>query len=120
MSASRPTIAIVIPVFNEESVLPELFARLGALFGGPTECGWRAVFVNDGSRDRSAELIRAQGALDPRFELVELSRNFGFQGALAAGLAHAEAADAIVTMDADLQDPPEVIPELVAAWRSGA
>jgi glycosyltransferase involved in cell wall biosynthesis len=120
MSASRPTVAIVIPVFNEESVLPELFARLGALFGGPGECAWRAVFVNDGSRDRSAELIRAQGARDPRFELVDLSRNFGFQGALAAGLAHAEAADAVVTMDADLQDPPEVIPELVSAWRSGA
>ena len=120
MSASRLTVAIVIPVFNEESVLPELFARLDALFGAPGECAWRAVFVNDGSRDRSAELIRTQGARDPRFELVELSRNFGFQGALAAGLAHAEAADAVVTMDADLQDPPEVIPELVSAWRSGA
>jgi glycosyltransferase involved in cell wall biosynthesis len=120
MSASRPTVAIVIPVFNEESVLPELFSRLGALFAAPGECAWRAVFVNDGSRDRSADLIRAQRALDPRFELLELSRNFGFQGALAAGLAHSGAADAVVTMDADLQDPPEVIPELVAAWRGGA
>src|ERR1017187_1575754 len=120
MSASRPTVAIVIPVFNEESVLPELFARLDALFGAPGECAWRGVFVNDGSRDSSGERISTQGARDPLFELVELSRNFGFQGALAAGLAHAEAADAVVTMDADLQDPPEVIPELVSAWRSGA
>jgi glycosyltransferase involved in cell wall biosynthesis len=120
MTDSSPTVAIVIPVFNEEPVLPELFARLEALFGGAGANAWRAVFVNDGSRDRSAELIRAQGARDPRFELVELSRNFGFQSALAAGLAHAGGADAVVTMDADLQDPPEVIPELVSAWRSGA
>jgi glycosyltransferase involved in cell wall biosynthesis len=120
MTAPRPTVAIVIPVFNEEPVLPELFARLEALFNAPGECAWRAVFVNDGSRDRSAELILARGAQEPRFELVELSRNFGFQSALAAGLAHAGGADAVVTMDADLQDPPEVIPGLVSAWLSGA
>jgi glycosyltransferase involved in cell wall biosynthesis len=120
MTDSRKTVAIVIPVFNEEHVLPELFARLGALFQGQGGCGWRAVFVDDGSRDRSAELIRAQGRRDPRFELVELSRNFGFQSALSAGLAHAAGSDAVVTMDADLQDPPEVIPDLVAAWLAGA
>jgi glycosyltransferase involved in cell wall biosynthesis len=120
MTAQTPTVAIVIPVFNEESVLPELFARLEALFARPCGNAWRAVFVNDGSRDGSAELIRSQGARDARFELVELSRNFGFQSALSAGLACAAGADAVVTMDADLQDPPEVIPDLVAAWRSGA
>ena len=120
MTDSRPNVAIVIPVFNEEPVLPELFARLEALFRANPDCSWRAVFVNDGSRDRSVEMTRAQSLRDPRFELVELSRNFGFQGALAAGLAHARDADAAVTMDADLQDPPEVIPDLVSAWRSGA
>jgi len=120
MTESRPNVAIVIPVYNEESVLPELFARLGAVFRDHADCSWRAVFVNDGSRYATAEMTRAQGLLDPRFELIELSRNFGFQGALAAGLEHAREADAAVTMDADLQDPPEVIPELVAAWRSGA
>jgi polyisoprenyl-phosphate glycosyltransferase len=120
MTDSRPTVAIVIPVFNEESVLPELFARLDALFLHHSDCAWRAVFVNDGSRDGTADMVRAQGMRDPRFELVELSRNFGFQGALAAGLAHARTADAAVTMDADLQDPPEVIPDMVAAWRGGA
>ena len=116
-----PVIAIVIPVFNEEAVLPTLFARLSAIFDAlPALCAWRAVLVDDGSRDRSAALIRDQAAGDPRFELVELSRNFGFQAALAAGLAYARQADAIVTMDADLQDPPEVIPQLLAAWRAGA
>jgi len=115
-----PKIAIVIPVFNEEAVLPELCARLDALFAAQPECAWEAILVDDGSRDRSAALIRAQAARDPRFRLVELSRNFGFQSALSAGLARADGADAAVTMDADLQDPPEVIPELVAAWRGGA
>ena len=120
MSASAAKIAIVIPVFNEEAVLPELFARLTALFAAQPGCRWGAVFVDDGSHDQSAALIRAQAARDPRFELVELSRNFGFQAALAAGLAQARGADAAVTMDADLQDPPEVIPALVTAWREGA
>jgi polyisoprenyl-phosphate glycosyltransferase len=120
MTESRPIVAIVIPVYNEELVLPELFGRLEGLFRGHSDCVWRVIFVNDGSRDNTAEMVRAQSARDPRFELIELSRNFGFQGALAAGLAHAREADAAVTMDADLQDPPEVIPEFVAAWRSGA
>lgn len=114
-----PAVTLVMPVFNEEAVLPELFARLAAFFDAHSDVAWRAVLVNDGSRDRSAELIRAQAARDARFELLELSRNFGFQAALAAGLAHAPG-DAIVTMDADLQDPPELIAELVAAWQSGA
>jgi len=115
-----PTIAVVLPVFNEEAVLPELFARLAALFDRERGYAWRAVLVDDGSHDKSVALIAAQSARDPRFELVELSRNFGFQSALSAGLVHAAEADAVVTMDADLQDPPEVIPDLVAAWRAGA
>jgi glycosyltransferase involved in cell wall biosynthesis len=117
-----PLVAIVIPVFNEEAVLPALLTRLTAIFAAQPDCTWRALLVDDGSRDRSADLARAQTAGDARFELVELSRNFGFQSALAAGLAraHAIAADAVVTMDSDLQDPPELIPQLVAAWRGGA
>ena len=120
MTDPRPTVAIVVPVFNEETVLPELFARLAAVFDAQPECAWHAVLVDDGSRDRSVALVRAQAARDPRFRLVELSRNFGFQSALSAGIAAAAGADAVVTMDADLQDPPEVIPALVAAWRAGA
>jgi glycosyltransferase involved in cell wall biosynthesis len=115
-----PTIAVVVPLFNEQAVLPELLARLGGVFDAQPEVRWRAVLVDDGSRDRSAELVRAHAARDPRFALVELTRNFGFQAALAAGLAAAREADAVVTMDGDLQDPPELIPELVAAWRGGA
>src|SRR5688572_748434 len=120
LSLRQPVVAVVTPVFNEEAVLPELFARLKALFKTHPEVNWRAVLVDDGSRDRSAEIIRAHTVSDPQFELVELSRNFGFQSALSAGLAQSATADAVVTMDADLQDPPEIIPELIAAWRDGA
>lgn len=115
-----PVVTVVTPVFNEEAVLPELCARLAAMFDAHPEIAWRAVLIDDGSRDASAQIVRAQAARDPRFELVELSRNFGFQSALSAGVARAAGSDAVVTMDADLQDPPEVIPELVAAWRAGA
>jgi glycosyltransferase involved in cell wall biosynthesis len=119
-SEPLPAIALVIPVFNEEEVLPELIARLTAMFDTHPDCRWSAILVNDGSRDRSVEIALATHARDPRFKLIELSRNFGFQSALTAGLAAATGADAVVTMDADLQDPPEVIPALVAAWRGGA
>lgn len=117
--SAPPSVTVVIPVFNEEAVLPELLARLTAVFTGRPDIGWRVVFVDDGSRDRTAALLAAAAAKDPRLTLIELSRNFGFQAALAAGLAHAPG-DAVVTMDADLQDPPEIIPQMVDAWRDGA
>jgi len=116
--AASPAVTVVIPIFNEEAVLPELLARLTKLFDGHPAIRWDALLVDDGSRDRSAALVREQAARDPRFGLLEFSRNFGFQAALAAGLAHAKG-DAIVTMDADLQDPPEIIPAMVAKWREG-
>ena len=116
----KPSIAIVIPVFNEEPVLPELLHRLETVFASAGGTDWSVIFINDGSRDRTAELIKAQAARDSRFKLVDFSRNFGHQAALTAGLAHADTADAVVTMDADLQDPPELIPEMVAAWQGGA
>ena len=115
----NPKITIVVPIFNEEEVLPELLARLTAVFEKNPDSEWTALLINDGSRDRSVELIRNHAARDPRFALIEFSRNFGFQAAIAAGLAHAQG-DAIITMDADLQDPPEIIPALVARWREGA
>lgn len=120
MPAPPPLIAVVIPVFNEEAVLPQTFSRLTALFATRPQCRWQAILVNDGSRDHSLALLHEQEAADPRFRAIEFSRNFGFQAALAAGLAEAAGADAVVTMDADLQDPPEVIPALVDAWQQGA
>ena len=111
-------VTLVIPVFNEEAVLPELLERLTALFDKNPSITWSALLVNDGSRDQSAQIVRTRSARDARFQLLELTRNFGFQAALAAGLAQASG-DALVTLDADLQDPPEVIPELVAQWRAG-
>jgi glycosyltransferase involved in cell wall biosynthesis len=116
----KPTVKIVIPVFNEAEGLDELFRRLTAVFATAPEVQWRVVLVDDGSNDNSAALIQAKIEGDARFELIQLSRNFGHQPALSAGLAQAAPADAVVTMDADLQDPPELIPELVAAWKNGA
>jgi glycosyltransferase involved in cell wall biosynthesis len=115
-----PAIAVVIPAFNEAAVLPELFRRLQGVFASAPDLTWTVIFVNDGSRDQTRDLIAAQIARDPRFRLVDFSRNFGHQAALTAGLANVGDVDAAVTMDADLQDPPELIPELVAAWRAGA
>jgi polyisoprenyl-phosphate glycosyltransferase len=115
-----PRIAVVAPVYNEEAVLPELCRRLRAVFDTHPSFSWIAILVDDGSRDQSVEQIRRWTQTDSRFVLVELSRNFGFQNALSAGLARASQFDAVVTMDADLQDPPEVIPKIVAAWEKGA
>jgi glycosyltransferase involved in cell wall biosynthesis len=114
------SIAIVIPVYNEERVLPELLRRLEQLFSTQPGIDWHVVLVNDGSKDGTTEQLQVRAKADPRFRLIELSRNFGHQAALSAGLAHAQEADAVITMDADLQDPPELIPELIAAWKSGA
>ncbi len=119
LPVTLPAVTLVIPMFNEEAVLPELLQRLSRMFDANPQVRWDALLVDDGSRDRSGALVTEHAARDPRFALVEFSRNFGFQAALAAGLAHARG-DAVVTLDADLQDPPEVIPEFVARWREGA
>ena len=119
--ANKTLISVVIPVYNEAAVLPALWARLGAVFAAHPENAWRVIFVDDGSKDTSAAQIEGFAAQAPGLcTLVRFSRNFGHQPAITAGLAEAEGCDAVVTMDADLQDPPELIPELVAAWRGGA
>jgi dolichol-phosphate mannosyltransferase len=116
--APKATLAVVIPIFNEQAVLPQLFQRMRTVCNSMEDVDWRVIFVNDGSHDESAAMILAERAIEPRFSLVDLSRNFGHQPAISAGLAHADA-DAVVIIDGDLQDPPEVIPSLVAAWRAG-
>ena len=113
----NPTISIVSPVYNEEEVLHELHHRVSAVMDeiGDT---WELVLVNDGSRDRSAEVIAELHALDERVRGISFSRNFGFQIAATAGLDHAQG-DAVILTDADLQDPPEVYPRMIAKWREG-
>ncbi len=113
------TLAVVIPIFNEQQVLPELFRRVRAVLDAMPHVAARVIYVNDGSRDDSLTIMVEQNRQDGRFAVVNLSRNFGHQSALAAGLAYAQA-DAVVLMDGDLQDPPEVIPELVQRWQEGA
>lgn len=110
-------LSVVVPVYNEEANISELTARLRAVLE-PLVTTWELVFVDDGSHDGSWELIRALAAQDLRVRGVRLSRNFGHQMAFAAGLDHARG-EAAVIMDADLQDPPELIPELVGRWREG-
>lgn len=113
----RPELSIVIPVFNEEATLDELHRRVAEILpqvGGETE----VILVNDGSRDRTAELIRETCLRDPRFRGVHFSRNFGHQAAVAAGLRFARGR-AVVVMDADLQDPPGLVLELLGRWRQG-
>ena len=110
-------LSVVVPVYNEEESVPELYRRLtGTLVG--IVGSYEIVLVDDGSRDRSWAQIKELSARDPRVKGVSFSRNFGHQMAFTAGLDNADG-DAVVIMDADLQDPPELIPELVARWREG-
>ncbi|MFN2276709.1 MAG: glycosyltransferase family 2 protein, partial [Candidatus Promineifilaceae bacterium] len=113
----NPTISIVSPVYNEEEVLPELYRRVSAVMEKLGET-WELVLVNDGSRDRSAEVIAELNARDSRVRGISFSRNFGFQIAATAGLDHARG-DAVILTDADLQDPPEVYERMIARWREG-
>lgn len=116
--APAPALSVVVPCYNEQEVLPEFHRRLAAVMNA-TGLAWEVVYVNDGSRDATlAGMLELQGA-DPHVALVNLSRNFGKEIALTAGLDHCRATDAVVVIDADLQDPPEVVPELIAAWREG-
>jgi glycosyltransferase involved in cell wall biosynthesis len=112
-----PTYSLVVPAHNEEGVVGELVARLIQVMDA-LDRESEAILVDDGSRDRTYELMLEAASADPRFRLVRLSRNFGHQIALTAGVDLA-AGDAVIVLDADLQDPPEVILELAARWREG-
>jgi polyisoprenyl-phosphate glycosyltransferase len=113
-----PTYSLVVPIFNEEAVIPVLLRRIDALIES-LDAEAEVIVVDDGSSDTSAIVIEAKARADKRYRLIKLSRNFGHQIAITVGLDYA-AGRAVIVMDADLQDPPEVIPALVAAWRDGA
>lgn len=118
--ASYPTLAIVVPVYNEALNLPRLYERLLAVIEGLPEYRWQFCFVNDGSVDHSWTVLQQLAESDDRVRAIDLSRNFGKEVALTAGVQASSAAAAVICLDADLQHPPELIPELVARWREGA
>ena len=115
--AIRSHLTVVIPIYNEEANLAELNRRVRETLEG-LGISYRLLFVNDGSRDGSMDLLRSLSATDRRIRVLSLSRNFGHQICLSAGIAHADG-DAVVVMDGDLQDPPEVIPDLLRKWSEG-
>lgn len=114
----RGLLSVVVPCFDEEAVIGEAHRRLAAALGNLPGMDFELVYVDDGSRDATPRLLREIQRADRRVRLVVLSRNFGQDLAITAGLEHA-AGDAVVLIDADLQDPPEVIPEMVERWRQG-
>lgn len=112
-----PKISVIIPCYNEEDVLPKLFGRLGAV-AATWNGEYEVICVDDGSHDRTWELLKAQNRTDARWRCLSFARNFGHQTAVSAGL-HFATGDCVVVIDADLQDPPEEISRLLEKWRAG-
>lgn len=117
MNTENPRYSIIAPIYNEEGSIPKLYQRVGEVMDRTGE-DWELVMVDDGSSDRSRELIRELAAKDPRVRPVIFARNFGHQIAVTAGLDYSRG-DAVVIIDADLQDPPEVILDLIEKWKEG-
>jgi glycosyltransferase involved in cell wall biosynthesis len=114
-----PLLSIIVPVKNEEECILPFVERVGAILEGiATDAGWEILFVDDGSTDSTLGAIMAANQREPRVRAISLSRNFGKEAALSAGLDHAQGS-AVIPMDVDMQDPPEVLPEMVAKWRDG-
>ena len=111
-------VTILIPAYNEEEVLSSLFDRLDGLANSIKNYKFEFLFVNDGSRDNTLEIIKSQAKKDSRVSYINLSRNFGKEIAMIAGIDHVRG-DAMVIIDADLQDPPELIPEMIKHWEEG-
>lgn len=114
---TRPRYSIVAPIYNEEGNIQKLYDRISKVMDSTGE-SWELVTVNDGSRDRSAELLTELSAKDHRVKMVNFARNFGHQVAVTAGL-HNTSGEAVVVIDADLQDPPELILEMIERWKAG-
>lgn len=112
-------ISVVVPIYREEKTIPALYKRLEQVTAPLRDIRWEYVFVNDGSPDNSILVLKQLAQTDSKVKVIDFSRNFGKEVALTAGI-HAIYADAAICMDADLQHPPELIPELIAEWRKGA
>ncbi len=113
----NPIISVVVPVYNEQEVIAETLRRLRQVLDGMNE-DYEIIFVNDGSRDDTLQILRPECLADPRLKLINFSRNFGHQTAITAGM-DLSSGDAVVVIDADLQDPPEAIPDMFALWKEG-
>ena len=120
LHVNRTLLSVVLPAYNEQEVLPLTLQRFTAMRAPLAELGiaLELLFVNDGSRDRTAELLEGYARADEGVRVINLTRNFGHQAAVTAGLSLAEG-DAVAVMDCDLQDPPELLPRLVECWRAG-
>lgn len=116
--ASPCALSVIVPAYNEEVVLPIFHSRLVAALAG-VEGGWEVIYVNDGSKDGTLRVLKELQQADPGIGVAALSRNFGKEAAMSAGLKLARGS-AVILIDADLQDPPELIPEMVQVWRQGA
>lgn len=118
MSGPKKSLSIVIPCYNEEEVISETVRRLRSFCATQPDLQLELLFVDDGSRDGTRALLRAFAEQDARIRVIGFARNFGHQIAVTAGIEHA-GGDAVVLIDSDLQDPPEVIAEMIALWREG-
>lgn len=115
---TRKKISILVPAYNEQEVIHHLYERLHKLAGETPDYDFEFLFVNDGSRDKTLSIIKKYAVRDRRIAYINFSRNFGKEIAMIAGLDHASG-DATVIIDADLQDPPELIPQMIALWEEG-
>jgi len=115
--SEQPVYSIIAPIYNEEGNIPELHRRISEVMESTGET-WELICVNDGSKDRSLEMLQAIAAQDPRIKIINFARNFGHQTAVTAGIDHSEGR-AVVLIDADLQDPPELILDMIERWKAG-
>ncbi len=112
-------LSIVIPMYNEEQGASECVRRVSKVIENELGCRYELIFVNDGSRDRTLEILKSEKEKNSHIKIVDLSRNFGHQTAITAGIDQADG-DAVIVIDGDLQDPPEIFPQLIERWKAGA
>lgn len=116
-NVDSPTVSIIIPCLNEEATLVETHGRLANVLSS-ISYGYEIIYINDGSKDNTSCILTEMSSSDPHVKVISFSRNFGHQTAVTAGIDHASG-DAVVLIDADLQDPPELIPKMLELWRQG-